>query len=326
MTIDPGIIGWLREDPIVEFHMSADKGESSKERKRALAKVLSLPQVREMIREVSMDPWPPLTSHRDAKHPLHKLSFLAELGASGEELGLGKVMERLVDSTVGEGVPTLPIRISPSHGGHHGEVITWMLCDSPTLAYSLVRLGKGENGKVVSAIDELASLVSPNGYRCVTSPSLGGFRGPGRKEDPCPYANLVMLKLFSVTTPEAEGARNAANALLDQWENSWTKHPYLFYMGTDFRKLKYPMIYFDIVHVVEVLTRFDWLRSDPRLKSMVDTVLVQGDALGRYTPGSVWMAWKDWDFGQKKVPSRALTYQVHSIASRFVGGEVREAV
>ncbi len=244
MTIDPGIIGWLREDPIVEFHMSADKGESSKERKRALAKVLSLPQVREMIREVSMTPGLPLPA-TGCKAPPSQVSFLAELGASGEELGLGKVMERLVDSTVGEGVPTLPIRISPSHGGHHGEVITWMLCDSPTLAYSLVRLGKGENGKVVSAIDELASLVSPNGYRCVTSPSLGGFRGPGRKEDPCPYANLVMLKLFSVTTPEAEGARNAANALLDQWENSWTKHPYLFYMGP-ISQIEVPMIYFDI--------------------------------------------------------------------------------
>jgi hypothetical protein len=33
----------------------------------------------------------------------------------------------------------------------------------------------------------------------------------------------------------------------------------------------------------------------------------KADDLGRFTPESVWMAWKGWDFGQKKEPSRWIT-------------------
>jgi hypothetical protein len=88
-------------------------------------------------------------------------------------------------------------------------------------------------------------------------------------------------------------------------------------MGTDFRKLKYPLIWYDILHVTEVLSRFEWLRQDPRLMEMVSVMAAQGDAEGRFTPGSVWTAWKGWDFGQKKAPSRTLTWAVHHILSRF---------
>jgi len=38
---------------------------------------------------------------------------------------------------------------------------------------------------------------------------------------------------------------------------------------------------------------------------------------GRATPGSVWMAWKDWEFGQKKVPSRWVTLLVERVRQRM---------
>jgi hypothetical protein len=37
---------------------------------------------------------------------------------------------------------------------------------------------------------------------------------------------------------------------------------------------------------------------------------------GRYIPESVWMPWKDWDFGQKKSPSKGLTFFVQRILYR----------
>ena len=39
-------------------------------------------------------------------------------------------------------------------------------------------------------------------------------------------------------------------------------------------------------------------------------------ARGRFMPESVWAAWKDWDFGQKKVPSRGLTLAAWRVMSR----------
>ena len=34
----------------------------------------------------------------------------------------------------------------------------------------------------------------------------------------------------------------------------------------------------------------------------------QADEQGRFAPRSVWMAWKGWDFGQKKQPSPTVTF------------------
>ena len=45
-----------------------------------------------------------------------------------------------------------------------------------------------------AATHHLAGLVRGNGWPCAVSKELGNFRGPGRKDDPCPFANLAMLK------------------------------------------------------------------------------------------------------------------------------------
>jgi hypothetical protein len=78
-------------------------------------------------------------------------------------------------------------------------------------------------------------------------------------------------------------------------------------MGNDFRKLKAPLVWYDILHLTEVLSRFDWLRTDPRLLEMAAILHAKAGPLGRFTPESVYQAWSAWDFGQKKIPSRWLT-------------------
>ncbi len=81
----------------------------------------------------------------------------------------------------------------------------------------------------------------------------------------------------------------------------------MFYMGTNFRQLKVPYVWYDLMHVIEVLTQFPWLHDDPRLQEMLDLLAAKADAERRFTPESVWMHYKGWEFGQKKVPSRWLT-------------------
>src|SRR5512139_4077291 len=79
--------------------------------------------------------------------------------------------------------------------------------------------------------------------------------------------------------------------------------PHLFAMGTDFAKLKAPLIWYDILHLTEVLTQFEWLRKDKRLGEMVSIVKGKADDEDRFTPESIWQAWREWDFGQKREPS-----------------------
>jgi hypothetical protein len=104
-------------------------------------------------------------------------------------------------------------------------------------------------------------------------------------------------------------AHDGAECLLNLWQNSLTSHPYIFYMGNDFRKLKAPYIWYDILHVLDILSQFPGLKNDPRLREMAEVVKSKANGEGRFTPESVWQAWKDWEFGQKKQPSRWLTLQ-----------------
>jgi hypothetical protein len=59
--------------------------------------------------------------------------------------------------------------------------------------------------------------------------------------------------------------------------------------------------------VTDVLTQFSWMRKDKRLREMVEVVRAKADDQGRFTPESVWKAWGEWDWGQKRAPSWWLT-------------------
>jgi hypothetical protein len=91
----------------------------------------------------------------------------------------------------------------------------------------------------------------------------------------------------------------------------------MFGIGTDFRKLKYPFIWYDILHVVDVLGRFPFVHADSRFCEMVATITAQADEEGRYTASSVYRAWKGWSFADKKKPSPWLTFLVLRIQKRI---------
>ncbi|TET84929.1 MAG: hypothetical protein E3J37_02935 [Anaerolineales bacterium] len=52
---------------------------------------------------------------------------------------------------------------------------------------------------------------------------------------------------------------------------------------------------------------------------MVAMVKFKEDEHGRFTPESVWRAWKDWDFGQKREPSTWLTLLARRMLNRLDG-------
>jgi hypothetical protein len=145
------------------------------------------------------------------------------------------------------------------------------------------------------------------------------MRGPGGKELECPYSTLLMLKLISAYPELKDGkeAETGISVILNLWTERKKRKPFLFAMGTDFKKLKLPMIWYDILHVTEVLSRFGKARKDERLKEMYDLIIPKADENGLYTPESVWMAWKGWDFSQKKEPSSWLTFRIKNIQHRM---------
>jgi hypothetical protein len=127
-----------------------------------------------------------------------------------------------------------------------------------------------------------------------------------------------MLKILA-HVPElsnSESAKTGVETLLSLWDESKEKHPYMFFMGTDFRKLKAPLFWYDILHLLDVLSHFAWAWKDKRFQQMLSVVESKANPDGQFTPESVWMTWKDWDFSQKKIPSRGLTFFVQRILKR----------
>jgi hypothetical protein len=120
------------------------------------------------------------------------------------------------------------------------------------------------------------------------------FKGPGRKADPCPYANLITLRMLSqipemLTCPEAE---RAADMLLGHWDDRKKKKYFLFGIGTDFAKPKAPLIWYDIVHFVDTLTSFVSVRKDKRMGEIMELLTSIADDEGRLTSKSIWTKWK----------------------------------
>jgi hypothetical protein len=49
---------------------------------------------------------------------------------------------------------------------------------------------------------------------------------------------------------------------------------------------------------------------------MLSIIESKANGSGQFVPESTWAAWKEWDFGQKKIPSRGLTFFVYRILKR----------
>jgi len=293
--------------------------ENSPEVKKARFEMLSHPLVQGIVDELQDWPGIVMNSHKSAGQLYHKLSFLADLGLNAEDPGMAAVIKKIKSRKSKEGLFQLPINIPKHFGGSGQEEWAWALCDAPVTLCSLVKLGLKEDKEIRKALEHLLKYARDNGWPCKVSENLGNFRGPGKKDDPCPYASLIMLKLLALFDEYIEGkeARSGVESLLGLWNKSKELHPYMFFMGTDFRKLKAPFIWYDILHVADVLSQYPYAIKDPRFLDMMEVVHSKADRNGFYTPESIWTAWKGWDFAQKKVPSPWLTFLVLRIDKRL---------
>ncbi len=316
-------IAWLLEGaPWIVYGTRRDLlGESEKNAavRDARASIAADPRVGALLKELAEWPGTVIASHKSAGQSFHKLTFLADLGLRAGDPGMDRIIARIFEHRSEEGLFELPMNIPSHYGGTGKDEWAWALCDAPLIVYALAKFGLAKDRKVRAAAEYLAGLVRDNGWPCAVSKKLGKFRGPGRKEDPCPFATLAVLKMLSEFPDLGDGAacRKGAESLLALWSKSRTEHPYIFYMGTDFRKLKVPFVWYDLMHVLEVLTRFPWLKKDKRLLDMAKILKAKAGGDGRFTPESVWAAWKDWEFGRKKEPSRWLTLAAWRILGRL---------
>jgi len=318
------LVQWLlgSDEPWTRYRTLADlldQSEADPGPKDARAEMLGHPRVQGLIAEATAWSIHPLKRHNDAGHPIHKLSTLADFGVRANDPGMAASIEAMMAHQSPKGAFQSLLNIPKAFGGTGEDIWAWMLCDAPLLLYALLAMGLGDDPRVKRSVDHLISLVDDNGWRCVASQQLGKFRGPGRKDDPCPIANVLALKALAQVPGvlDSPTIRTGAEMLLWHWEHQDERKIYMFGIGTDFRKLKYPFVWYDLLHVVDVLSCFPFIHADSRFRQMVETIAAQADGCGRYTAGSIYRAWKDWSFSDKKNPSRWLTFLVLRILKRI---------
>ncbi len=265
--------------------------------------------------------WPgyALKRHNDAAHPLYAITTLADFGLDRDDHDVAAIADLLLahfDGEQFESLLWLPRFLTKQDDT---EGWAWMLCDAPSLLYALLSFGYGDHPDVRRAVDVLLARAEDNGWRCGAASALPEFGGPGKKLDTCPMATTYVLKALSLVEETASSPAVTAgiDALLSHWEHQADYKLKMFGIGTDFRKLKYPFIWYDVLHVADVLSRFPQARSDPRLGEMVREITDQADQQGRYRAGSMYRAWKEWSFADKKQPSPYLTLLVMRIERRL---------
>lgn len=253
--------------------------------------------------------------HDKADQPLHWLSLLAYLGVKGSDPPLRPVVEEILSFTDEKCIPQILLEIPRVFGESDAPVRSWVLCNYPTVLYALLESGV-RNEITDAALESLIELGSEEGYHCISS--MPKFRGPGLKKDICPYATLVTAKALSVLpeTRTVPSARNAVEAVLHHWENRGEKKLFLFGVGTDYKKLKFPFVWYNLLHVLEVVSRFEWATNDPLFGEMLELLLEKSDEELRFTPESMYMFYRGQDFANKKQPSRMLTLAALKILIR----------
>ena len=302
---------WVQYNTLIHLQNKPTNNPGVKKHKK---ETIEHPKIQELINQSLTWPGYSLKRHNDAAHPIHKISMLADFGLTPNDPGINEIIDKILSSQSDDGSFQSQLEIPTRYGGSGIPEMSWMLCDAPLLLYCLHKFGV-DDPRVTEAADHLISLVDNNGWRCKTSM---GFRGPGRKSDHCPYANLIAVKALAENPKylESDAVRIGVEAQLEHWRNRDGRKLYLFGIGTTFSRLKYPHVWYDVLHVLDVLSKIPYARMDSRFIEMMKLVNEKQLEDGGFAPESVWSAFKGWSFGQKKESSPWITFKIALINSR----------
>ncbi len=299
-------------EPWIKYNLKRVQGKTNSSEFKELAQD---PRIQALIDECVTWPDPPLKRHNDAGHPIHKIELLADFGLDIRDDWIKAITNLIMEHRTEEGLFQSKIEIPERWGGKGTGEMMWLLCDTPILVYALQKFGV-KNEVIDEATRMLVWISENNGWRCKGSNS--NFRGPGKKEDHCPYANLITLKALSQTKyKDTEAVQNAIDSHILHWENRDGKRIYMFGIGSTFKKLKYPNVWFDILHLVDVLSHYPYAREYNEFWEMWELIKDKQQPDGGFIPESIYKAWSEWSFGQKKEPSPWMTFRILEIANRL---------
>jgi len=225
------------------------------------------------------------------------LFFLADIGLSITDIGLQNEAEQVFRFQGADGAFTIPPNVKDNY-----------FCMSAILLSSLARMGYRDDPRVMKYIRATLSAQMPGGGWDCYGESIGVLES-------CPMDDMNCLMLLGQYEQHRHdpGLKGAIDMLLEHF--AMGEHLYGFGTGARFRCLQYPAVKYGILRVLDALSLFPYAIESHSYKEML--ALVRGKASGgKYTAEAIEPAYSDFDFGQKKEPSRWLTFLVNRVAKR----------
>ena len=279
------------------------------------------PLVRECLDRLADWPEPALRRHDDAKHPLQRLKLLVDLGVDRSLPGVPRLLGRILASAGSDG-QLRSLILDPET---QEPLRLAYPCDAPILLGAALAIGEPGDPRAEAALEALLVRRERDGGWFCHADWRGMESEWRRRPVSCPIATLDSLWALSLL-PASDARRNGgegAELLLRHFEDYDRRkgRPACgFQAGKRFRRRKFPFVWYDVLHVLEVLTRFPDVAGAARLRPMVDAAVDETAPGGRLRAGSVWMAYKSFDFGQKREPSPTITFLLARVLRRMEGG------
>ncbi len=292
--------------------------------------LLGDPGVRGLIE--TLPAWDAIATAPDHHSPAflpNRLNLLADLGVQG---GDDTRIESLVDVLLAHQDRHGRFTSAEADGGRPKPESGAVLCDTNVIADVALRFGRGDDPRVKSALGRMRSdlATTPQGkaWQCVPErrPLLAGVFS---KAEVCPQITLEGLRALSRVHPPGERPAwllEAARTPLAVWRKRTTDRPYGFGHGYQFKSVKWPNFWYDVLWVLETVGRYPevWSGSrstaeDRRAAAELAACLIayNFDDDGRVTPKRVYPGFEQFSFGCKTGPSPFATARCFVTLTRF---------
>lgn len=234
------------------------------------------------------------------------LFFLTDIGLKADEMHLSSEFEGFLELQLPDGTFVTEDDHAPNY-----------FCVSGIFLSAVARAGYKDDPRVRKYVQFILHTQRPyGGWHCAKDRAAGGEL---RHAESCPMDNLNILQLLGQYDQYRSNPRfnGAVDLLLDHWmrrEEKW--RPSDFGIGRKFKALEYPATKYGILRVLDVTSLFPHVFKNEGFTDMLDFVC-QRSADGKFSADSVHEAYAEFDFGQKKEPSRWITFLVERVKKRI---------
>ncbi len=272
-----------------------------------------------------VDDLPPRLTAAVADHhsPLflpNRLNLLADMGvAHGDFPVVDALLESLAatQDRAGRFRPRATGTTPQAHAGASPR------CEHNAVTEVLLRFGLAHDPRVTRAVARLSSDIRAGnqGHGWCCTPEKRSLSVLAHKLDVCPQIDLEGVRALAMLPAHQRprNARDAARTPLEIWRRRPEERPYQFGHGYQFKTVRWPSFWYDVLGVVDAVGRFPDLWSGPHAREedrravaelAACLIAYNTDSEGRVKPRRVHRGYERFSFADKSAASPFATARV----------------